>query len=391
MIETAGDPVTSVNSTVEEVSEQAKSWLLTEAAPLWSSRGRTRSGLFAERMTLSGESGAEYFRTFVQARHIFSFVQIGKMGWTGPWKALVSETTERLTRGAKRADGFFVHRLDVEASPLDERADLYDQAFVLFALGTAAGALGRADWFDEAEALLDLLEANWQHPSGGFSEGEIADTRIRRQNPHMHLFEAFLALGEASGRQRFHAAARSIAVLATEKFIDPATGALLEYFTDELEPAEGIEGRIAEPGHCFEWAWLFERLAGAGWEEGARVSDRLTDFARRTGIDPKRNVAFNEVLTDGSPHDLTARLWPQTERLKAAVARFKRLGSDQEAEEAVAAARGLRQYLEVEVPGLWRDKLREDGSWIEELAPGSSLYHISGAYSELLGIGRGNG
>jgi len=390
MIESVGDPVTSANEVLGEVSEQARSWLLNEAAPLWSSRGRTRSGLFAERMTLSGEPDAEYFRTFVQARHIFSFVQIGQIGWTGPWRDLVTETTETLVRRAKRLDGFFVHRLDVEANPLDERADLYDQAFVLFALGTAGGALGRADWFDEAEELLDRLKVKWAHPRRGFREGEIVDSCIRRQNPHMHLFEAFLALAEASGRQRFREAARSIADLASEKFIDRDTGALLEYFTDELEPPPGIEGRTAEPGHCFEWAWLFERLAAAGWEEGARVSDRLTGFARGTGIDARRNVAFNEVLTDGSPHDLTARLWPQTERLKAAVARFKRLGSDEEAEEAVAAARGLRQYLEVDVPGLWRDKLGEDGSWIEEMAPGSSLYHISCAYSELLGIGRGD-
>lgn len=381
--------MTSAKSALEEVSEEARSWLLNEAAPLWSSRGRTRSGLFAERMTLTGEPNAEYFRTFVQARHIFSFVQIGELGWSGPWRDLVGETTKTLIRRAKRPDGFFVHSLDVDANALDQRADLYDQAFVLFALGTAGGALGRSDWFDEAEALLDRLEANWSHPLRGFREGEIVDARIRRQNPHMHLFEAFLALAEASGRERFKDAARSIAALASEKFIDRTTGALLEYFTDELEPASGVEGRIAEPGHCFEWAWLFERLAASGWAQGTSVSDRLTEFARTTGIDAKRNVAFNEVLTDGSPHDLTARLWPQTERLKAAVARFKRLGSEQEAEEAVAAVRGLRQYLQVEIPGLWRDKLREDGSWVEEMAPGSSLYHISCAYSELLRIGLG--
>ena len=177
-------------------------------------------------------------------------------------------------------------------------------------------------------------------------------------------------------------------MLASDKFIDPSTGALLEYFTDELDPAAGVEGRIVEPGHCFEWAWLFERLAAAGWQEGTRVSDRLTEFARSTGIDARRNVAINEVLTEGASHDLTARLWPQTERLKAAVARFRRLGSELEAEGAVAAAHGLRQYLKVTTPGLWRDKLREDGSWVEELAPGSSLYHISCAYAELLSLGR---
>jgi len=361
----------------------ATQWLLEDAAPLWAERGRTRSGLFAERMNLSGEPDPASYRVFVQARHIFSFIQMGKLGWSGPWRELVGETTELLIDRAKRFDGFFVHRLDAEAVQIDTRADLYDQAFILFALGTAAAALDRIDWIEEAEALLDLIVANWSHPSGGFREGEIVDPRIRRQNPHMHLLEAFLALETASGRSRFRHAAHSIAELARTRFVDQTSGALLEYFTDDLRPADGPEGRIAEPGHCFEWAWLFERLASGGWVDGASISDRLTRFARECGVDAERNVAINEVLTDGSIHSATARLWPQTERLKAAVARFRRTGERSEVDEALAAARGLRRYLDVPVAGLWRDKLKPDSSWVDELAPGSSLYHISCAYAEL--------
>ena len=372
-----------VRFSVAQAAHEAREWLLGSAAPLWSTRGRTKSGLFAERMTLSGEPDSSYFRVFVQARHIFSFVTIGQLGWDGPWREQVSETVEALLRNARRKDGFFVHRLDGQAQPIDRRADLYDQAFVLFALGTAGGALQRSEWFDQAEALLTALEAKWKHPLGGFTEGEIVDTRIRRQNPHMHLLEAFLALSEASGRQRFTDAARDIAQLASDRFVDGSSGALLEYFTDDLNPAAGEEGRIAEPGHCFEWAWLFERLAAAGWPEGVRLSDELTGFARGCGIDAKRGVAINEVLTDSSTRDAKARLWPQTERIKAAVARLVRTGDEGEAREAVAAYEGLRQYLQVPLPGLWRDKLGGDGSWIDELAPGSSLYHISCALAEL--------
>src|SRR5258708_37225750 len=287
---------------LDEVARRASAWLLEVAAPCWSVVGRTNTGLFAERITLAGEPDADYFRTFVQARHIFAFVTIGRLGWKGPWRELVGETTKAVLRGAKRADGFYVHRLDAHVAALDSRADLYDQAFVLFTLGMVGGALGREDWFDEAEALLDRLEAKWTHPRGGFCEGEIADPRVRRQNPHMHLLEAFLALYEASGRPRFMLAAQSIARLAEAKFIDRATGALVEYFTDELEPAAGLEGRVAEPGHCFEWAWLFERLGERGWTRGFALSDRLTTFARKVGIDQDRGVAINEVLTDGTVH-----------------------------------------------------------------------------------------
>lgn len=375
----SSDPSVAPAATAAE----ALDWLRNVAAPLWARRGRTASGLFAERMTLDGEPDSSYFRVFVQARHIFAFATIGRLGWKGPWRELIAETIEVLVRNGRREDGFFVHRLNSGARPLDARADLYDQAFVLFALANAGDVLAESRWFDIAEELLGTIERNWSHPAGGFTEGEIVDPRVRRQNPHMHLLEATMALAEASGRARFAATADTIADLAAARFIDPASGALLEYFTEELEPAPGIEGRIAEPGHCFEWAWLFERLGAQGREDRLAVSDGLTGFARRYGICSERGVCINEVLTDGTLHDRKARLWPQTERIKAAAIRHRRTGDEAEASEMAAAIRGLSQYYAVPTPGLWRDKLKPDGSFVEELAPGSSLYHIACAYGEL--------
>ena len=368
---------------VSQFEREARSWLIEIAVPQWCSRGRTESGLFAERMALDGTPNDEYFRTFVQARHIYSMVAAARAGWTGPEKRLVSETVRTLITRAKRSDGLYVHRLDRYATVLDERADLYDQAFVLFSLGIAGGALGDESLFDEAEALLDAITARWSHPEGGFREGEIVDPSIRRQNPHMHLLEAFSVLKDASGRRRFGEAALAIAKLCQSRFIDPSSGALLEYFDEDWEPAPGEQGRIAEPGHCFEWAWLFERLAAAGWQDAVATSDALTAFGRNHGIDQIRGVAINEVLTDGTVVNGKARLWPQTERLKVAVARYHRTKSDEELREIVDSWSGLRAYFLPDSPWLWRDKMNENGTFIEELAPGSSLYHISCAIAEM--------
>ena len=62
--------------------------------------------LFAERIALSGEPDASYFRTFVQARHIYSFVTIGRLGCAAPRPAAPSATSARHTptasvRGAR--------------------------------------------------------------------------------------------------------------------------------------------------------------------------------------------------------------------------------------------------------------------------------------------------
>ena len=50
---------------------------------------------------------------------------------------------------------------------------------------------------------------------------------------------------------------------------------------------------------------------------------------------------------------------------------------------AVQAAKGLRRYLETGTPGLWHDRLKADGQFVQQSAPASSFYHIVCAIDEL--------
>ena len=86
-------------------------------------------------------------------------------------------------------------------------------------------------------------------------------------------------------------------------------------------------------------------------------------------MDPVRGCAVNALWDDFSLRDDLARLWPQTEHLKAALV----LG---ESEEALEAANCLKSYLETPAVGVWRDKLRADGTFVDESAPATSFYHL---------------
>ena len=374
---------------LDAVATHAREWLFEAAARLWQAELRGESPLFPERLSIHGERDACPHRLFVQARHAFSYCELGRLGWTGPWREMVEANVDFLVARGRRADGFYIHRFGPDGEAFDARADLYDQAFMLLALAHAGRALERPDLFAVAEALGDALERAWRLPHGGYFEGEIAVCPPYRQNPHMHLLESFIALAGASGAARWRRQARHIAGLCAGSFLHRETGALLEYFDAGLRPVEGEDGRVVEPGHCFEWAWLFERLAAWEVPGATAVSDRLTRFARRHGLDPVRGVAINEVLTDGSARNAAARLWPQTERLKAALARWRRTGAEEEKAEAAAAYAGLLQYFDTPQRGAWRDKLKPDGSWVEEPAPGSSLYHITCAFAELIDAANG--
>jgi mannose-6-phosphate isomerase len=113
------------------------------------------------------------------------------------------------------------------------------------------------------------------------------------------------------------------------------------------------------------------------------AASRLFEIGERYGIDSVRGVAIDVLLADMSPHSRQARLWPQTERLKAALELASHATTDVQRASleraALLAAEGLSHYLHTSVPGLWHDKMRADGTFIAEPSPASSLYHIAGA------------
>jgi mannose/cellobiose epimerase-like protein (N-acyl-D-glucosamine 2-epimerase family) len=172
--------------------------------------------------------------------------------------------------------------------------------------------------------------------------------------------------------------------LARTRFIDDRGGFLREFFDADWSPAGGRAGELVEPGHQFEWAWLLThwgRRRGDLWAGGA--AQQLFACGER-GLDARRGVAVDELddaLMIRSPR---ARLWPQTERLKAALVLAETaVGAEREllVGSAAQALRGLNLYLKPN--GLWRDKLGADGMFEDEPAPASSLYHIMAAGRQL--------
>jgi mannose-6-phosphate isomerase len=237
--------------------------------------------------------------------------------------------------------------------------------------------------------LLDRLQNDYAHWYAGF-ENDDAHSLPLKSNPHMHLFEASMSWADLTGGLAgpWAALADEIAELAMRRFIDSHTGALREFFSAEWGMYEGIEGRIVEPGHQFEWAWLLTRWGQSrGNAEAIVMAERLFEIGMKHGICPDRHVAVMQLLDDFSTHDATARLWPQTEWLKSSLRLAKvNVGLKRDYYQAAAeqACEAMMRFLEVPTAGLWRDKMAPDGSFVSEAAPASSFYHIACAIDELL-------
>ncbi len=377
--------MTNARDQAESLRDTLKAWALDQAFPLWWETGADHvKGGFFEKIDQDGTAVEAPRRARVQPRQIYSYAAAGLLGWDGPWKQALTHGLDFYLSKYRRPDGFMRTLVASDGTPLDDKVDLYDQAFGLFGLAMAAQVLPeRTDLPALAADLRDALYATLKHPVAGFEES-IPRTLPLLSNPHMHLFEASLAWVEVSGDPRWRAMADEIAQLALAKFIDPRSGGLREYYDGDWDPAPGVQGRIIEPGHQFEWAWLLLRWGAlASRDDAVAAALRMIEIGDGPGVDAARGVAIFALLDDMSVHDDVARLWAQTERIKAGVLAAQITGDDRWWTTAVEGARGLLKYFDTPVKGLWRDKLRADGTFVEEAAPASSFYHIVCAILEL--------
>lgn len=351
-------------------------WLMDQALPLWADQGLDRAhGGFFDLVNLNGQSVAGPKRGRVQGRQSWVFALAGTMGWRGPWRDIARQGLD-FALSRRRKDSQIPALIATDGSVLDETATLYDQTFFLLALSEAIKHFPeRHDLREAAHLIYRATVTTRRNPAGGFAESA---EQVFQSNPHMHLLEATLAWREVESGGIWDTLADEVVELGTTRLMDK-NGAIREFYDAEWNPVAGAAGRSVEPGHQFEWAWLLGRWAKLrGNADADKAARRLFEIGSK-GVDPKRGVAMDELDDEFRSVRPTARLWPQTERLKSALAFMT--ASEGEARlyyrnEALAAAKTLWRYLETPLPGLWRDRMQPDGDFVEEPSPASTFYHL---------------
>ena len=269
---------------------------------------------------------------------------------------------------------------DDRGAPLDRRKDLYCHAFAIFALATQYRASGEPESLRLAIATLDLLRDRLRdRGAGGFFEAASEDWQAaidvpRRQNPHMHLVEALLALDAVPPRRRPRGSTALVELLA-ERWIDLRT---TRSASTSIRPgARGRElGRSVEPGHHFEWFWLLDRLRPAspagrlppcptgsynlhGGSASTRTGAIRSSRSRRPACRPHQAP----LAPDRAPEALAARV---------RATRDAEVGRELEA--------GLRYCFARHVDpktGAWHEQLARDGRVVSEAVNATSVYHSS--------------
>jgi mannose-6-phosphate isomerase len=365
-------------------------WLFDLALPFWFAEGVDWvGGGFHEQFAVDGTLIPDVpRRTRVVSRQIFVFMAAGRLGWDGDWRRAVDHGAQALFTRCLRPHGLVLSTYRPDGTPLTVDFDFYDHAFALFALSELATLPDHnASSLAAAERMIEEMEQRFRHPDAGFIE-DVAGAQSLRANPHMHLLEACLGLARAPGASsRWQALADEIVALAAERFIDPESGALREFFDLQWRPMPDYSGRLVEPGHQFEWSWLLHQWNKRhGNARIAAMADRLCTIGEAHGLAIDGATAIDELWDDFTVRTPTARNWPTTERTKACIEQTTR-SDDPAAWEARAAEafEALDRYLATPRPGLWHDRLDAQLSPIAGPSSTSSMYHIVCAIETALG------
>lgn len=362
-------------------------WLHERTIPYWLEHGVDRDDggfhekLGPDRLPVS-DTGK---RVMVQARQLYVAADHALLTGSAEARAAADSALGFMRGHCRHPDGGWRFRVARNGSPQDDTRDLYAHAFVLFAqawhnrLDPNGGAAA------DAAATLAFLDDVMAHPEGGYHEALDAAGQptggMRRQNPHMHLFEAFLEWTAISDDPVWRARADAMATLFETRFC--VDGTLREFFADDLHPLDSDEGRLVESGHHYEWSWLLHRYESlTGDSRLAATADQLYRFAERYGIDPATGGIIDSIDCTGAVVQDSRRLWPQTEAIKAHAARqaTARLTAQIDAL--------LTGHLDGMPDGAWREHLDTEGALLVTDLPASSLYHLAMAAAELRRAGR---
>ena len=385
----ARDPtVQTVSDLLKDRFTEFESYLREGLLPLWRGWGWNGDLGCHERLAKDDRRSLQDFHRLMNlSRQIFVFSSAFD-AWRNPTDARHAKTLfNSLTRHFRDTEhGGWYFSIALDGSPKDKRKDLYGHAFLLFALAHFGRVFKSQQAFILARETDDVLQKHLKLDTGWYAyeaseDWQIPD-RALRQNPHMHLLEAYLALAAHDQDDRWTQRLNELSQLTEEKLLDRDLCLIREYFDDAAAPCPE-NGAQVEPGHQFEWSWLIEELAAA-----VPVSDVLTSrrndmfrWAEKYGLDSEHGGIFDQLTLNGEIQQDSKRLWPVTEYLKA-LASQPDLAPVQR-QERLAETLGFLMEHYLNYDGSWQEYLNRDLTTACDYLPASSLYHLMMAYKVL--------
>ncbi|RDL43689.1 phosphoheptose isomerase [Marinomonas piezotolerans] len=349
--------------------------------PNWVNYGLTDQGYSRESLTIDWQPNlVGRIRLLTQCRQLFTLSYASEMGAIQGYDKQI-DTLFTFIIQRYYIDGRWIFSLNDDLSIKDTQSDAYALAFVLLAFSHYYRLTRNNEALRYIELTHAFIEQHMRHPKGGVFESYPCEVKQRRQNPHMHLLEGYVAAYQATNDTKYIANIIELCDLAHNAFVDTKSKTLREFFQDDFA-LDANDGTLVEPGHHFEWVWLlYQTHTITRREQDLKLAEELWLTAIEHGLAENGGV-YNSISGDTlQPIDSEKRIWPITEYLKACCVMA-----------LPAAEKNVR--LEEALSFIRNHYFIDDGRWIEYLdghnnskgypLPGTTGYHIFLGLAEVL-------
>lgn len=284
--------------------------------------------------------------------------------------------------------------VDADGNPLSGKA-CYAHAFVILASSSAmlAGVSGAKELLDEALSVYDkwfwdeelgLSVDNWN------TDFTVLDT-YRGINANMHTVEAFLAVADATGDDKYRERAGRI----IERVVNWAANnnwRIPEHFTDSWDADlecnsdkkdDQFKPYGATPGHGIEWARLITQWAVSTYD-GELMQDKYIDAAVKLynraisdawNADGHRGICYTTDW-NGVPVVHDRMHWTLAEAINTSAVLYRVTGDTKYADDFAGYLQYLDERVHDKVNGSWFHQLDRENNVIGTVWPGKSdVYH----------------
>jgi len=267
--------------------------------------------------------------------------------------------------------------IDVQGRPVQDKKQVYGQAFAVYALAefARASAADAADALASAEEIYRLLEKHAYDPVHlGYVEAlardwtGTADMSLSRKdlnerksmNTHLHVLEAYTNLYRVWKPEGLRAKLKELIEVHLDKIVDPAAGHFRLFFDDEWRSKTAD----VSYGHDIEGSWLLWEAAEVLGDEALlprvkEVALRMAEATLEEGVDADGGV-FNEF--DGKHLDDSKDWWPQAEAMVGFLNAFQLSGDGKYLDAARHSWTFIATYIsDREGGGEWHGQVTREG------------------------------
>jgi mannobiose 2-epimerase len=247
--------------------------------------------------------------------------------------------------------------LDASGRPLNDRKQIYGQAFCLYGLSEFYRAAGEPAALHEAITLFRLIEQysfdgqrkgyyeaftrQWQQPEDRRLSEKDANEQ-KTMNTHLHVLEAYTNLYRAWPDDLLRQRIRDLLEVFDRYIVDPESGHLTLFFSEEWEP----RSTIVSYGHDIEAAWLLQEAAESigdeEWIDRVRSLALAIATAAAEGLDADGGLWYEkeQAWLIREKH-----WWPQAEAMVGFLHAWQVSGEEIWWQRSLGSWKFVRQYI----------------------------------------------